>query len=69
MKKKKLTIKDLIHSAKLFCERESIYPNKELYGITDGKAVGTYIEHKFKKFLEDSYFMETGNSARGIDFP
>ncbi len=67
--KKKLTIDLLIKSAKEFCELESIHKNKELYGITDGKAVGTFIEHKFQKFLEEKFQYKRGSSARGIDLP
>jgi len=40
-----------------------------MYGVTDGKAVGTYLEHKFKSFLLEQYTFEPGNSAKGIDFP
>ncbi len=69
MSKKELTIKDLISSANTFCEQETRYENKELYGVTDGKAVGTYIEHKFKEFLNKSFKLDNGNSARGIDLP
>ncbi len=47
--KPKLTIARLKKSAKEFCEIESTYRNKDLYGVTDGKAIGTYIEHKFQK--------------------
>ena len=69
MSKKKLTIKGLINSAKEFCEQETKYENKELFGVTDGKAVGTYIEHKFKEFLNEKYIVDNGNSAKGIDLP
>lgn len=67
--KPKLTINELIKSAKLFCEITSRENHTELVGITDGKAVGTYIEHKFKEFLQSKYTVEIGNSARGIDLP
>ncbi len=69
MIKKKLTIDDLISSANKFCERETKYENKELFGVTDGKAVGTYIEHKFKDFLNKEFTINFGNSARGVDLP
>ena len=69
MSKKNLTIKDLINLAKDFCENETKYENKELFGVTDGKAVGTYIEHKFKDFLNKNYIVDNGNSAKGIDLP
>lgn len=48
---------------------ESRYKNRELYGVTDGKAVGTHIEHKFKKHLSDKYILTIGSSASGIDLP
>jgi hypothetical protein len=66
----KLTIKDLFVCAKEFCTYESQTPNSELFGVTDGKAVGTYIEHKFKNYLLSKYHLnDTGNSANGIDLP
>lgn len=37
--------------------------------VTDGKAIGTYLEHKFKACLKKQYNFEEGNSASGIDFP
>ncbi len=43
--------------------------NKELYGITDGKAVGTYIEHKFQNYLAEKFEYTVGSSAKGIDLP
>ncbi|HMT74466.1 MAG TPA: hypothetical protein PKA77_10370 [Chitinophagaceae bacterium] len=67
--KEKLTIKKLIEEARNFCVSESKYKNKELYGVTDGKAVGTHIEHKFKKHLDDKYQLTIGSSANGIDLP
>lgn len=67
--KQKLTIKKLIAEAHSFCLAESKHKNKELYGITDGKAVGTYIEHKFKSYLDAKYTLTLGSSAMGIDLP
>jgi hypothetical protein len=64
-----LTINNLTALAHQFCEQESKTPNKELFGVTDGKAVGTYIEHKFKDFLLEKYSTEIGSSASGIDLP
>ena len=40
-----------------------------LYGITDGKAVGTHIEQTFREYLLERYTYILGNSASGIDFP
>ncbi len=67
--KPELTIETLIKSAKEFCEIESSYLNSDLYGVTDGKAVGTYIEHKFKDYLNSKYSYKNGSSARGVDLP
>ncbi|GHV11099.1 hypothetical protein AGMMS49938_01210 [Fibrobacterales bacterium] len=69
MQKQTLKIHNLISCAKSFCKQESKSPNRELFGITDGKAVGTYIEHKFKDFLLAKYNLQIGNSASGIDLP
>ena len=37
--------------------------------MTDGKAVGTYLEHKFQTLLHAHYSYREGSSAKGIDFP
>lgn len=64
-----LTIGELIKSAKRFCEVNSKENHVALIGITDGKAVGTYVEHKFQQFLQSKYKVEVGSSAKGIDLP
>lgn len=67
--KKELTLSALIKAAKDFCESESKENHKELIGVTDGKAVGTYVEHRFKRYLQLFYSFTSGNSAKGIDLP
>lgn len=67
--KQPLTIENVIIEAKAFCIAQSKTPNKELYGVTDGKAVGTHIEHKFQQHLADKYELKIGSSAKGIDLP
>jgi hypothetical protein len=67
--KKDLTVEILRKEALLFSEVESKYEEPTLYGVTDGKAVGTYLEHKFKAYLTNTYNYVAGNSASGIDFP
>jgi hypothetical protein len=67
--KEKLTINNLIQEAQFFCIEQSKFQHKELFGITDGKAVGTLIEQKFQKHLNDKYIVTIGSSARGIDLP
>ena len=64
-----LTINELVKTAKLFCEIESKQNHIELIGVTDGKAVGTYVEHKFQNFLQLHYIVDIGSSAKGIDLP
>ncbi len=65
----KLNIKSLCKEAFEFFSVESNHAEPSLYGVTDGKAVGTYLEHKFKVYLRDRYDFDEGNSASGIDFP
>jgi hypothetical protein len=66
---KNLSIDLIIQEAKIFCEQESQYENKELYGVIDGKAVGTHVENKFQSYLSSKYNYTTGSSAKGIDLP
>ena len=67
--KEKLTIEKLIEEAQIFCIEQSKFKHKELFGVTDGKAVGTLIEQKFQKHLNDKYIVTVGSSAKGIDLP
>ena len=66
---KKLDKNELIKSAELFCKQESRKYRKELFGVTDGKAVGTFVEHLFQNYLSEHYEMEVGSSANGLDLP
>jgi len=65
----KLTVKTLCKEARLFSAAQSESPEKALFGVTDGKAVGTFLEHKFRDYLKSCYEFEEGSSASGIDFP
>lgn len=65
----KLTVQLLKTEAKAFADRESGHKEKSLFGVTDGKAVGTYLEHKFQEALQKKYEYTRGSSAKGIDFP
>ena len=64
-----LTLEKLREEAAEFARAESKYYEPARYGVTDGKAVGTYLEQKFRSYLVENYEFETGNSASGIDFP
>lgn len=67
--KERLSLDSVIKEAGLFAEIESKHHETLIYGTTDGKAVGTYIEQKFKRYLLEKYEFTEGNSAKGIDFP
>lgn len=64
-----LTLDVLLKEAAAFAEVESKYDEPILYGVTDGKRVGTYLEHKFRAYLVGNYEFALGNSASGVDFP
>ena len=66
---KLLTLELLQKEAVKFAKAESKHSEPELFGVTDGKAVGTYLEHKFQTTLHDRYEYKRGSSAKGIDFP
>ena len=67
--KRSLTISLLKKEAALFAAQESIHSEPILFGVTDGKAVGTYLEHKFQEHILDKYTHIFGSSAKGIDLP
>jgi hypothetical protein len=64
-----LTVETLCSEATIFSAAESNHPEPLLYGVTDGKAVGTYLEKKFRLYLQQQYEFIEGNSASGTDFP
>ena len=55
--------------ASSFAKAQTKHAEASLFGVTDGKAVGTYLEHKFQTHLQSCYTYGRGNSAKGIDFP
>lgn len=59
----------LFAQAKVFADEESQHDEPLLFGVTDGKRVGTYLEHKFRNYLDARFTVEVGNSASGIDLP
>lgn len=69
MKKIKLNTKELIKSAAIFCKQEGGKYKPELFGVTDGKAIGTFVEHRFQNYLSEHYDIEIGSSANGLDLP
>jgi len=67
--KSKLTLEALKTEARASAELESTHQEPSIYGVTDGKAIGTYFEHKFRVYVHERYDYEEGSSAKGIDFP
>jgi hypothetical protein len=67
--RKPLTVERLQKEASAFAKAQSKHFEPSLFGVTDGKAVGTYLEHKFQTHLQSCYIYGRGNSAKGIDFP
>lgn len=66
---KKLTVLEIKSAARLFLRKLNKTPIPELFGVTDGKAVGTFVEQSFHSYLTKKYTYNPGNSASGIDFP
>lgn len=64
-----LDVQTLCQEAEAFASSECEYYAPDLYGVTDGKAVGTYLELKFRNYLAERYSFDEGNAAKGIDFP
>lgn len=67
--KPNLSIKTLLSEAAAFAKAESKHDEPDIYGVTDGKAVGTYLERKFVACLREGYSFADGNPALGIDIP
>ena len=64
-----LTVPMLRLEAGRFAEIESVHDEPTLFGVTDGKAIGMYFEHKFRGYLSGRYRYDEGSSASEIDFP
>lgn len=68
MEQKEVLTKDkLIQEATTFCKWQN--ENKNAINLSDGKSIGTFIEHEFKNHLKQKYIFAEGNSAVGVDFP
>jgi len=67
--KQQLTLEQLCREAAWFAQAEATHAEPALYGVDNGKTIGTYLEHKFRRHLRDNYTYDEGNSADGIDFP
>lgn len=59
----------LIKEAKIFAKSFSLEKHYNIYGINDGKSIGTYIENQFKEIMHAKYGVKISSSSKGIDFP
>jgi hypothetical protein len=64
-----LTIGLLKTEARAFAEFERTHAEPRLFGVNNGKTIGTYLEAKFKGYLGTRYSFSRGNAASGIDLP
>lgn len=67
--KPRLTVAGLQSAARRFAVAQSRVDEPKLFGVTDGKAVGTYLEGKFIRSLARRYAFQTSSAAKGIDLP
>ena len=67
--KQTLTLEHLKEYSGEFLEAMSRLSIADLYGVNNGKAIGTFIETAFNEHLAKRFLFETGNAASGIDFP
>ncbi|MDY7004103.1 MAG: restriction endonuclease [Cyanobacteriota bacterium] len=66
---KELTLSLFKTEAATFVRELTVRPIFDLYGITDGKAIGTYVEQAFNQYLISKYLYTPGSASSGIDFP
>ncbi len=64
-----LTLDALKASAAEYSKLLSATPVPALYGVTDGKAIGSYVEVAFNTHIATVFAQDPGNAAKGIDFP
>ena len=67
--KPRLTVDLLSQEAGRFVAEATPFVDKSLYGVTDGKAIGTYLERRFHAFLSKSYDHVQGKASKGRDLP
>ncbi len=64
-----LTLASLKSSVQSFVDELKSKSFPELYGATDGKTLGTFIEEQFRDYLTKNYSFTRGKVASGIDLP
>lgn len=69
MQKPALTMDGLRKEATVYARMQSSQAEPTLYGVTDGKAIGTHVERRFHDHLATKYDHVRGSSSRGRDLP
>ena len=64
-----LTLEVFLKEAATFAREECTHYEPTLYGVDNGKTVGTYLEKKFRAYVDQRFQVAPGSSASGIDFP
>jgi restriction system protein len=64
-----LTLDTLRAAATEYSKLLSATPVPALFGVNDGKTVGTYVEAAFNVHIATVFAHDQGNAAKGIDFP
>lgn len=65
----RMTLTQLKTAVRDFVGEFNVAPIPELYGVNNGKAIGTYVERAFHQYLKERYSYVPGSSAIGLDFP
>jgi hypothetical protein len=64
-----LSVELLLEEAAKFSAMVSAHEQPALLGLTEGKMVGTCMEHKFIDDLTEKYSLDGGNLATAFDTP
>lgn len=64
-----MTVDHFKRAAATYAAQLSVTPLPSLFGVTDGKRLGTFVEAGFKDYLLERHAAAVGSAARGIDFP
>ncbi len=64
-----MTVNLLKAAAADFARDAALRDQPSLFGVTDGKAIGTFLEQSFHSYLSGRFSIRAGNSGKGIDLP
>jgi hypothetical protein len=64
-----IDLESLRAQAGQFAMHQSSRNVPKLYGVDNGKSIGTYIENEFSEFMRGDYEFTFGSAASGLDLP